>query len=129
MDKIRIYTNETCPYCKQLKEELTKNKIEFDNILTSDNVEQWQSIVDFTGIPTVPTICLDGNYLVPGRDFGNADHLMNIIKNYVPSSYNTEEISLEKLKTLNYNMGQAFQRMDQLLRQIETKLNIEENDG
>ena len=30
MDKIEIYTNETCPYCKQIKEELTKtdeNKI------------------------------------------------------------------------------------------------------
>ena len=128
MNKITIYTNETCPYCKQIKEELTKNKIEFENILTSDDTEEWQSIVNFTGMPTVPTICLDGKYLVPGRDFGNADHLINAIQNYAPSHYSTEEISLEKLKTLNHNMGQAFQRMDQLLKQIETKLNIKEDE-
>ena len=27
--KLEIYTNETCPYCKQIKEELTKNNIDF----------------------------------------------------------------------------------------------------
>jgi hypothetical protein len=34
-----------------------------------------------------------------------------------------EKITLEKIKTMNYNMGQAFGRLDQLLRQIETKIN------
>jgi hypothetical protein len=35
-------------------------------------------------------------------------------------------ITLEKIKTMNYNMGQAFGRLDQLLRQIETKINKDE---
>ena len=30
MNKIEIYTNETCGYCKQVKEELSKNNIEFE---------------------------------------------------------------------------------------------------
>ena len=29
MEKIEIYTMETCAYCKTIKEELTKNNIEF----------------------------------------------------------------------------------------------------
>ena len=108
MNKITIYTNETCPYCKQIKEELTKNNIEFENIITSDNTEDWQAIVDFTGMATVPTICLNGEYFVPGRDFGNADLLIKLIQNYTPSLYTTEEVTLQKLKTLNYNNNETI---------------------
>ena len=122
MNKIIIYTNETCPYCKQIKEELTKNNIEFENILTTDDVEEWQAIVNFTGMPTVPTICLNGEYLVPNRDFGNADLLIKLIQNYTPSLYTVEEVMLEKIKTLNYNMSMAFNRTNQILTQIETKI-------
>jgi len=122
MKKITVYTNETCPYCKQIKEELTKNNIDFENILTTDDPEEWQSIVNFTGMPTVPTICMDGEYFVPGRDFGNADLLIKLIKNYTPSLYTTAENALEKIKTLNYNMSMAFNRTNQILTKIEEKL-------
>jgi len=128
MNKIIIYTNNTCPYCIQVKEELTKNNIEFENIITSDNTEEWQSIVNFTGMPSVPTICLNGEYLVPGRDFGNAELLIRLIQDYAPSLYTLEEIALEKLKTLNYSMSMAFNRTNQLLVQIEDKLKIEDNE-
>ena len=122
MNKIIIYTNEACPYCKQIKEELTKNNIEFENILTTDDLEEWQAIVNFTGMPTVPTICLNGEYFVPGRDFGSPDLLIKLIQNYTPSLYTVEEVMLEKIKTLNYNMSMAFNRTNQILTQIETKI-------
>ena len=122
MKKITIYTNETCPYCKQIKEELTKNNIEFENILTTDDTEEWQSIVNFTGMPMVPTICMNGEYFVPGRDFGNADLLIKLIKNHTPSLYTTAEDALERIKTLNYNMSMAFNRTNQILTKIEEKL-------
>tara|TARA_R110000823_G_C15491768_1_gene452023 strand:+ start:86 stop:457 length:372 start_codon:yes stop_codon:yes gene_type:complete len=122
MKKITVYTNETCPYCKQIKEELTKNNIDFENILTTDDPEEWQSIVNFTGMPTVPTICMNGEYFVPGRDFGNADLLIKLIKNHTPSLYTTAEDALEKIKTLNYNMSIAFNRTNQILTKIEEKL-------
>ena len=77
---------------------------------------------------TVPTICLNGEYFVPGRDFGNADLLIKLIQNYTPSLYTTEEVTLQKLKTLNYNMSMAFNRTNQLLVQIEDKLKIENNE-
>ena len=128
MDKIKIYTNETCPYCKQVKEMLTEKGIEFTNINTNEHKEDWQEVVNLTGIATVPTIMFHEEFFVPGRDFGNPTHLINIIENYKNSKYNHTRQTLEKVKTLNYNMGQAFQKLDQLLRQIETKLNIE-NDG
>jgi len=122
MNKVTIYSNETCSYCKQIKEELTKNNIEFENILTTDDPEEWQAIVDFTGMPTVPTIYFNGEYFMPGRDFNNADLLIKLIQNYTPSLYTVEEVMLEKIKTLNYNMSMAFNRTNQILTQIETKI-------
>jgi len=122
MNKIIIYTNETCPYCKQIKEELTKNNIYFENVLTSDQPANWQAIVDLTGMPTVPTLNFNGDYLVPGRDFGNAANLVNLIQNYKESNFTIQEITLEKLKTLHYNISTAFNRTNQILTQIETKI-------
>jgi len=122
MNKIIIYTNETCPYCKQIKEELTKNNIEFKNVLTSDEKDNWQAIVNLTGMPTVPTINFNGNYLVPGRDFGNTDSLIKLIQNYKESNFTIQEITLEKLKTLHYSISTAFNKTNQLLTQIENKL-------
>ena len=122
MNKITIYTNETCPYCKQIKEELTKNNIEFEDVITSDQKDNWQAIVNLTGMPTVPTLNFNGDYLVPGRDFGNTANLINLIQNYKESNFTIQEITLEKLKTLHYNISTAFNRTNQILTQIETKL-------
>jgi len=128
MDKIKIYTNKTCPYCKRIKEELTKNSIEFDNQDIVEYKSEWQEIVSLTNMPTVPTINLDGEYLIAGRDFGSPENLINIIKDYKNNNHDYSRQAFERVKTLNHNMGQAFQRMDQLLRQIENKLNIKEDE-
>ena len=129
MEKIIIYTNEQCPYCKQVKEELTKNEVEFENRFTKDFEDQWKNISGLTGMPTVPTIHYQDDYLVAGRDFPNPQMLVNILKNYTPLSLNfsNERQVLERVKTLNYNIVTAFGRLDQLLRQIETKLNTDEH--
>ena len=129
MSRIRIYTNESCPYCKTVKEELEKKDIKFINMDTTEHKLAWEDIVRLTGVPTVPTIECGDEFFSPGRDFGNPTHLINIIENYREYNHDYARRTLEKVKTLNYNMGNAFQRMDQLLKQIETKLNIEENDG
>tara|TARA_R100001463_G_scaffold99977_2_gene154428 strand:- start:338 stop:715 length:378 start_codon:yes stop_codon:yes gene_type:complete len=125
MKTIEIYTNKTCPYCKQIKEEMTKQGVVFENKDTSENKSEWQEIVNLTGIPTVPTIKCNDEYFVPNRDFGSPEQLVIMLKTYSDSPYNQSKRIFEKIKTLNYNMGQAFQKMDQLIRQIETKLNIE----
>ena len=128
MKKLIIYTNESCPYCKQIKEELTKNNIEFENKLTSEFKDEWTDVVSLTSMPTVPTIYYKENYFIPGRDFNTASHLVNIIKEFKVCSFSNETQVLEKIKTLNYNISMAFKGLDQLLKQIETKLNIKENE-
>tara|TARA_R110001583_G_scaffold186088_1_gene346627 strand:+ start:314 stop:688 length:375 start_codon:yes stop_codon:yes gene_type:complete len=122
MNKIEIYTNETCPYCVQVKELLKKENIKFTEKLTSENTEEYQQIVNLTGIPTVPNVKYKNEYFIPGRDFQSPDQLLNIIKNYKKSNYSQAKITLERIKTLNYNINNAFNRLDQVLRQIDGKI-------
>ena len=125
---MKIYTNETCPYCKAIKEELEKEDVKFINMDTTEHEVEWQEVVNLTGIPTVPTIEYNNEYFVPGRDFGNGQQLIKMLEVYTDSPHEQSKRAFERVKTLNYNMHQAFTRMDQLLKQIETKLNIKEDE-
>jgi len=127
MDKVIIYTNNTCGYCKQIKEELEKANLEFENKITSENESEWQNVVDLTGIGTVPTVVYDDEYFVPGRDFQNAKQLADRLKSFKTPKYIQSRRTFERVKTLNYNINIAFSRLDQLLRQIETKINTDEH--
>jgi len=127
--KVIVYSNATCPYCKQVKEKLVEKEIEFENRSTTDFQEEWRDVISLTNMAQVPTIFYKDTYLVPGRDYGNADALIMMLGNLKVTNKNTslEQVILERLKTLTYHMQTAFGRTDQLLRKIETKLNTEEN--
>ena len=123
MKKIIIYTQDTCGYCETVKDELTKNNIEFEVRLINEFQNEWNKIVGLTNLPTTPTVYYKENYFIPGRDFGNANNLIDILKNYKQSEFKTSIQVLEKVKTMNYNIATAFSRLDQLLRTIEQKIN------
>ena len=122
MEKVIIYTMSTCGYCKLVKEELEKNNIEFETRLTSEWQEDWNNIISLTSLPTTPTIYYKDSYFIPIRDFNSPQHLINILKNYKKSEVSESRQVLEKVKTLNSNINIAFGRLDQLLRQIEQKI-------
>ena len=122
MKKIIIYTQDTCGYCETVKDELTKNNIEFEVRLINEFQNEWNKIVGLTNLPTTPTVYYKENYFIPGRDFGNANNLIDILKNYKQSEFKTSIQVLEKVKTMNYNIATAFGRLDQLLRTIEQKI-------
>ena len=126
MDKIEIYTSNTCGYCKQIKDELNKKNIKFEEKSTSDFNDEYQEIVNLTGLPTVPTIKYNGEYFIPGRDYQNPQQLINLLETFKSSKYDDSRRVLERIKTLNFHINSAFGRLDQLLRKIETKINTED---
>ena len=128
MDKIIIYTQSTCGYCEAVKNELTKNNIEFETRLINEFQDEWDKVTSLTNVPTTPTIYYKNNYFVPQRDFGNPQMLINLLKEFKESEFSLLYRNNEAIKTLNYNVAMAFGRLDQTLRKIETKLNIEENE-
>ena len=128
MKKVTIYTNETCPYCKQIKDELTKNNIEFEEKVNSENQDNWDKVVSLTKVPTTPTVYYKNNYFVPQRDFNSPQGLIELLKNFKESEFDLSHQNNEMLKTLNYNISIAFGRLDQLLRQIEINTKKENKD-
>ena len=123
MEKITIYTQGNCGYCKTVKDALNKENIEFEEKLINEHPNDWSKINSLTNMPTTPTIHYKENYFVPGRDFPNPQVLINILKNFNRNDDVSLFKVLENIKTLNYNMATAFQRLDQLLRQVEQKIN------
>ena len=126
MEEIIVYAQSTCGYCNTIKEELTKNNIKFEVKLINEFQDEWDKVIGLTTIPTTPTIYYKDNYFVAGRDFSNQTSLIKILENFKPSTFSNSIQTLERIKTLNYNMSVAFGRLDQLLRQIETKINTDE---
>jgi len=124
---ITIYTNETCSYCKSIKAELKEHDIKYKEKLTKDHTEEYQQIVNLTGMNTVPAVVINDEYYIPGRDFQNAQHILNIIETYNDNNFDLSRRTFERIKTLNYNINIAFGRLDQLLRKIETKINTDEH--
>ena len=123
MEKITIYTQGNCGYCKTVKDALNKENIEFEEKLINEHLDEWSRINSLTNIPTTPTIHYKENYFVAGRDFPNPEVLVNILRNFNGHGDVSLFKVLENIKTLNYNMATAFQRLDQLLRQVEQKIN------
>ena len=125
--KITIYTSKTCTYCDQVKDKLKESSIKFTEIDIVEFSDDWNSVNSLTTIPTTPTIRINNEFLLPGRDFYNPQNLIEIISNFKDSQYNENRRVLELVKTLNYNTYTAFNRLNGLLQQIENKLNKEEN--
>ena len=125
-EKITIYTSETCPYCKTIKETLEKEKIKFNERLISEFKEEWDDVGDLTGVSQLPTLIFNEEHFVPGRDFFNPEHLVSIIKASKKSKFDYSVRSFERIKTLNFNIFNAFNRLDLTLKNIENKLNDEE---
>ena len=101
MEKITIYTQGACGYCKTVKDALNKENIEFEEKLINEHPNDWSKINSLTNMPTTPTIHYKENYFVAGRDFPSPEVLINILRNFV----STGEVNSFKVfifsKTLN----------------------------
>ena len=120
--EIVIYTNSECDVCKDLKISLKKEKIKFTEKDIKNHVKEWNKVQSTIHMGTTPTILFAGSYFVPERDFQHFEHAIGIIKNYVAPDLNSSEVTLERIKTLNYSIAAAFRSIDRAIRSINTKL-------
>ena len=67
MAKVKVYSTPTCPACKQTKEFLHENKIEFQEINVADDQKALQEMVEKSGHMAVPVIDIDGE-IISGFD-------------------------------------------------------------
>lgn len=72
---ITVYSTQTCAYCKQVKQYLTKKGREFNEVDLDDNPDKRQELYLRTNMMVVPITEIDGR-LVVGYDLGKIASLL-----------------------------------------------------
>jgi|TARA_R110001583_G_scaffold28752_1_gene101503 glutaredoxin len=122
LKEVILYTQSTCPYCKQIKDELDKEGVKYVEKEFTKFPNEWANVAEITQIPVFPTIKIDEDYLVPRRDFQQIPQgIQRIIAMATPERIppSNEVRMIEGLKTLNYNMSNAFQSINQTMRPLQ----------
>jgi len=77
MAKVKVFSTKVCPYCVVLKQFLSDNKIEFEDLDVSENEEARKEMIDKTEQMGVPVIEID-NEIVIGFDKKKISELLEI---------------------------------------------------
>ena len=67
MEKVRIYTQENCKYCEQVKSVFDKNNIDFIEISTTKYPKEWKKIMYMSTMGITPTV-LYKDFYFPQKD-------------------------------------------------------------
>jgi len=78
----RVYSVENCPYCKELKEMLTKDGIPFIEIDVNkpENESEFQKLFEITKCDDVPMVKHKNMIFVPNISFRSINELFLLIK-------------------------------------------------
>ncbi len=84
IERIRLYSTATCPYCKMEKEYLEKHDVKFDLIMVDADRKAAEEMIrksGQTGVPQTEVVYDSGDYdLVLGFDKGRLNQLLSIGK-------------------------------------------------
>ena len=125
LKEVIIFTSSTCPYCKQMKDALDQEGVKYVEKEASqkEHSAEWQTVSGITGLPVFPTLEIEGNYIVPRRDFQQIPQGVQMIVALANPDLikpSDELRMIEGLKTLNYHMSTAFQQMNGQLQPLTT---------
>ena len=85
MKKIKIYSIPECKYCNELKELLTKDGIEYEdvNIMLQENAKEYEKIYAATKSEQVPIVLIGKQFLVPEVSFKSISEAAILTKNFL----------------------------------------------
>ena len=66
MSRVTIYTHPDCPYSLEAKNELDRNKLEFDEIDLSVITAAWSDVEKLTGGQRITPVIVDGDSVTIG---------------------------------------------------------------
>lgn len=79
---LKIYSLKTCPYCINLIEGLSKFGISHNVVDIEINEEEFNMVYELTNSDLLPTVLLDGEFMVPEKDFHTISECLDKIKNH-----------------------------------------------
>ena len=115
---------DNCGYCSQVKEVLKEKGVEFVDKSTIEYKEEWYKVTNAIHIGITPTVLFKGCYFVPNRDFQHPQQLVDLLNSYEKPTLDSNDLVIERMKTLNYNIVSALQNIDRVIKDINRKLGI-----
>jgi len=122
--KIKIYTNPTCHYCNKIKDDLKKAEISFEEIITSENIGDWNEIIRVTGIGMTPTIVCQEETWLPNRDFRTSEELIARINHFKENPMKRLSIDekIEQVNNAGKNITLLLNQTNQTLQTLQQKV-------
>lgn len=83
--KVKIYSIPSCPYCVELKEMLTKEGIEFEdiNVELPENEKEYSQIHEVSKSDDVPLVRVGKQLLVPNISFRSIREAADLTKKFL----------------------------------------------
>lgn len=82
VEKVKLYSTATCPYCKMEKDYLEKNKVPFELVMVDADRKAAEEMMQKSGqmgVPVTEVTFDDGDYeMIVGFDKGRLKQLLNI---------------------------------------------------
>ena len=78
----RVYSVENCPYCKELKEILINEGVQFVDVDVNkpENEEEFKKLYEITKCDDVPMVKVGNQILVPNVSFRSIKELSLLVK-------------------------------------------------
>ena len=133
--KLKVYSQQNCKYCENIKKVLEENKFEFETVEIDDSREEWNELTRIVGMGMTPTIKFGEEVWVPSRDFRGPEELISRLKYFQefppqPISDNDKiEILMNGMKNIAMslnNLGMQLSTMHQKVNQLVTPPKKEE---
>tara|TARA_Y100000004_G_C8858542_1_gene387930 strand:+ start:395 stop:823 length:429 start_codon:yes stop_codon:yes gene_type:complete len=119
---LTVYTQSGCPACKDIKDVLNKNNINFIEKDAGEEYEkEFDNLAAIIGVWATPTLVYGSHILVSGRDFYNANEVPFTLDVYDNLSFNDTFVTLQRLKTFESNTQQALEYIVETLQKIENR--------
>ena len=117
---MKIYTNPTCHYCNKIKEQLNEAGLKYEEVVASENQNEWNELIRITGIGMTPTIIMQNEVWLPNRDFRTAEELIERVKHFEanPMRTLTLEEKVDQLHNSVKNISLLINQMNQSLSKI-----------
>lgn len=81
MSTIKIFTIESCPYCKTLKNKLNAEGIEYKEYDADEHEDSFEKLSQKADSDNVPMIVVNKKLLVPEISFNTIDQAVSKVKN------------------------------------------------
>lgn len=91
MSTVKVFTIESCPYCKTIKSKLDAEGIEYKEVDADENEEIFEKLSEKSGSDDVPMVVVNKKLLVPDVSFTTIDNAVEQVKNILSEENEDED--------------------------------------